>query len=200
MHAHVRRLNFAYGADSLFNEFDFSTSSQLTVLLGSSGSGKTTLLKLLAGHLEPSSGEVVVPRDDVFLVLQEDALFPWLTGWSNLTTLLPISRAEISQHSLFPWVSSFIDRRAHEMSFGQRRIIELLRALVAKPRLLLLDEPFNFLDPDLRDAVASCLVSSLPPDSECILSTHHGAELRNFPCSLYQFPKQRPIHQLEASA
>jgi ABC-type molybdenum transport system ATPase subunit/photorepair protein PhrA len=82
------------------------------------------------------------------------------------------------------------------MSFGQRRIIELLRAILLAPPLLLLDEPFNFLDPEKREAVASVLASDELARTSLVLSTHHSDELSGLAASSYLFQGGLPVCRL----
>jgi ABC-type multidrug transport system ATPase subunit len=84
----------------------------------------------------------IVRRSDAL----EDALFPWLTGRQNIELLVSVPSTRIENHPLFPTVADFIERRAYQMSFGQRRAIELFRVLLARPKTIYLDEPFNYLD------------------------------------------------------
>jgi ABC-type multidrug transport system ATPase subunit len=194
----ARGLTFGYGGAPLFESLQFSTDQRLCVLVGRSGSGKTTLLRLISGRLRPTSGQIVAPTDGVFLVLQEDALFPWLSGWQNITRLLPVSEREVRAHPLFPYVRTYIDIRAHQMSFGQRRLLELMRAFLAKPRLLLLDEPLNFLDMSLRRAVVSQIHACITPDSFCVATTHHPEDFANLSCHILSLPDERPITKLDS--
>src|SRR5947209_3368325 len=78
------RLTFAYGQDIIFEDLRFSLSAGIVALQGPSGSGKTTLLKLINHDLEPSSGSVGYVGNSAILILQDDALIPWLTGSANL--------------------------------------------------------------------------------------------------------------------
>jgi osmoprotectant transport system ATP-binding protein len=149
-------------------------TGELLVLLGESGSGKTTLLKLVNRLLEPSAGVVRVGGEDVRRldpvtlrrgigwVIQEVGLFPHMSVADNVAVvprLLGWARAEIDARvvELLELVglpaSAFAARFPAELSGGQRQRVGLARALAARPRLLLMDEPLGALDPITRTSL-----------------------------------------------
>ena len=133
---------------------------KLTVLVGPSGCGKSTLVKLIAGYDAPSVGEITVdgekikgPGSDRMVVFQETALFPWMNLLDNVA-YGPIqagvakNEAEGMARQLLTKVglTGFENRYPDQVSGGMQRRAEVARALINKPRLLLLDEPFRGLD------------------------------------------------------
>ncbi len=142
-------------------------------LVGGSGSGKTTTLKMINGLIRPSRGQVrvageavgdVAPhllRRKIGYVFQEVGLFPHLSIAENIgiTPKLmgePKAAIETRVAELLDLVSlprEFAARRPAELSGGQRQRVGVARALAARPRLMLMDEPFGALDPVTRDAL-----------------------------------------------
>jgi putative thiamine transport system ATP-binding protein len=141
---------------------------EVLALMGPSGSGKSSLLSFLAGLLEPplhgagavmldgrAIGALPVEQRRMGLVFQDDLLFPHLTALENLLFALPagprrerVARAEamLARAEL----AGLGTRLPAQLSGGQRARVSLLRALLAAPRALLLDEPFSRLDAALR--------------------------------------------------
>lgn len=137
-------------------------------LLGSSGCGKTTLLRMLAGFEGPSGGEIYIdgqPMSDVpphmrpvNMVFQNYAIFPHLNVRDNIG--YGLRKQKLSKAKRNDMVDEMLeliklprygDRKAHELSGGQRQRIALARALVLRPKVLLLDEPLGALDKQLRE-------------------------------------------------
>ena len=140
-------------------------------LMGPSGCGKSTLLNFLAGMLDPvfeASGQVLIgsaavaalppERRRFGILFQDDLLFPHLSVGGNLAFALPadlrpraLRRGRIAAALDEAGLSGFEDRDPATLSGGQRARVALMRTLLAAPRALLLDEPFNKLDAQLRD-------------------------------------------------
>ncbi len=125
------------------------------VLLGPTASGKTTLLELIAGAIEPASGEVFIDGVDVTslpsesrrvgLVPQHGYLFPHLDVRRNIEYGSPESGAATELARRFG-ISHLLDRSVAALSGGERQLVALCRALAPRPSVLLLDEPFSALD------------------------------------------------------
>jgi ABC-type nitrate/sulfonate/bicarbonate transport system ATPase subunit len=133
------------------------------------------------------------------LVLQEDALFPWLTGRDNIRQFLAVTSREIEQHELYPVVAEFIDRRVSEMSFGQRRSIELLRAVVYRPKALFLDEPFNYLDDAKATAYINFFISPRWNPSLLLITSHRHDSSLDAASDVFSFRSDPPYSTLQAS-
>ena len=154
----VHDLAKAYGSHQVFAgvELIVAAGDRLAVL-GASGSGKSTLLRLLAGLDEPSSGRIErAPALRIGMVFQDLALWPNLTALDNVALALPDEpKRERRSHAQTALASCRVaDLGPHKpgtLSIGQQQRVALARAIVARPQLLLLDEPFSSLDPLLRE-------------------------------------------------
>lgn len=166
----------------------------ITAVLGPSGCGKTTLLRIMAGFDDPDAGVVriaghtvvgdgpVVPahRRRVGLMPQEGALFPHLSVGGNVAFGLPSRNgvaADVAHWLEVVGLPGLADARPHELSGGQQQRVALARALAAKPRVLLLDEPFAALDAGLRVRVREDIAEILrAAGTTAVLVTHDQAE------------------------
>jgi NitT/TauT family transport system ATP-binding protein len=141
---------------------------EFVAVVGRSGCGKSTLLRLIAGLLRPTAGRILVddspvagPRRDVALMFQRPALLPWRTVLDNV--MLPAEvfgwprrqlRREAGELLDKVGLAGFEKRAPHELSGGMQQRVALCRALIQRPRLLLMDEPFSALDALTREELA----------------------------------------------
>ncbi len=165
-------------------------------ILGPSGCGKTTLLRALAGFQHISSGEIFVHKKlfsnakfklppekrHIGMMFQDLALFPHLTVAQNicfgLKTLPKDEQATRTQQVIeLTELNKHVDKLPHQLSGGQQQRVALARALAPRPEILLLDEPFSSLDPDLREQVATEVRKILKQENvTAILVTHDQHE------------------------
>ncbi|MFP5462051.1 MAG: ABC transporter ATP-binding protein [Gammaproteobacteria bacterium] len=133
-------------------------AGEFVTLLGPSGCGKSTVLRLAAGLERASSGTVRAPAGGLSFVFQEPTLMPWASVFDNVW--LPLRLAGSSRAQARPQVlemlgtvglSAFADAYPAELSGGMRMRASIARALLARPRVLLMDEPFAALDEITRE-------------------------------------------------
>jgi NitT/TauT family transport system ATP-binding protein len=141
-------------------------------IVGPSGCGKSTLVRILAGLESASGGRVLLdghpvngPGRERGMVFQGYTLFPWLTVRRNVMFGLlmnDVSRAEARKQA-DEWLSligleKFADAYPHQLSGGMKQRVAIIRALVNRPRILLMDEPFSALDAQTRARMQSYLL------------------------------------------
>lgn len=197
----LNQLSFSYDTIAVFDNLSITAAERLLVLRGPSGCGKTTLLKLCAGILHPTSGSVSPEYQKPVFISQEDALFPWLTGLQNIQNVTGVSVEQIKASPLYARIQGFLDQRAHQMSFGQRRLIEIARALLVEPDMLCLDEPFNFIDPPSRALIQNLLLD--PPlhlrDVTILVSSHYDSDFAAPGITTISFDGALPVNSLVVS-
>lgn len=161
------------GSLQALNQINFSVDrEQFICVVGPSGSGKSTLIRVLAGLLDPTSGEVILdgtpinePRQGVGIVFQKANLMPWRSVLRNIT--LPLEINHIPQNEANERASELIelvgltgfeDWLPHDLSGGMLQRVAIARSLIQDPDLLLLDEPFGALDALTREKMGAELL------------------------------------------
>jgi len=144
----------------VLDNLSFSVEAgSFTCFVGPSGCGKSTLLRIIAGFDKDFDGRVLINTKDAektgprhVFVFQEDGLFPWMTAWQNVEIGARgikdrTKRAkEIEEYLDLVGLAGFEEHYPHELSGGMRRRAEVARALITKPEILFMDEPFGALD------------------------------------------------------
>ena len=172
----VSHLCSGYGRIPILNQVSFSVQAGERVgILGHNGMGKTTLLRTLTGHLPTTSGHVRLDGQDITgfsptarakagigYVPQGREIFPALSVMENLRVgcLLSIrSEAETIAEilDLFPRLKAYLDRPGGALSGGEQQLLALARCLCGGPRIVLLDEPTEGIQPSIIDEIADTL-------------------------------------------
>lgn len=160
-------------------------AGKIYVLSAPSGQGKTTLLQLLNGTLKPTGGEITGLPQQTANLFQEPTLLPQLTAKENIMLggSAYYDRAILEQQSLRLLAAFQLEKQAEmfpaALSYGQQQRVALARALMFPAGLLLLDEPFNGLDVELRQLVARFLVEwQQEKQATVVFSSHHADEIK----------------------
>jgi branched-chain amino acid transport system ATP-binding protein len=174
----------ARGLDVLLGDYQVLWNAHLSVgageivaLLGPNGAGKSTLMNTLSGLLRPRAGQVLfagrpiggqpahrIVREGLSHVLERRRLFPYLTVRQNvlLGAYNPAARAGRDEQlrrvtELFPLIEARAGQLAHTLSGGEQQMVAIARGLMARPRLLMIDEPFLGLAPRIVDQIAAVM-------------------------------------------
>ena len=179
---------------NILSDLNFSVSKgEFVSILGASGSGKTTLLKIICGLNRESSGTILLDnvvissknhfipthKRNIGLVIQDKALFPHLTIEKNIEFGITNNKNKniitTELMSIFK-ISDHTKKYPHELSGGEQQRVALARALAPKPEILLLDEPFNGLDIELKKEILSELETILKKTNTTTIMVTHDLE------------------------
>jgi len=193
----INKLSVRLSGQTIVSDISLDVEKgQIGCLVGPSGCGKTTLLRAIAGFENPSEGEIHIggrcvaktnhssspEYRGVGMVFQDLALFPHINVARNIgfgISSLPRKAAQARVQELLELVGMrrYADSYPHQLSGGQQQRIALIRAMAAKPDLLLLDEPFSSQDTELRVKLAHEVRDLLKRDNTtAILVTHDQNE------------------------
>ena len=179
---------YANGAHALSNVSLSVEEGEIVALVGGSGCGKTTLLRLISGLEHPSAGRVMIdgdaidaPHPAVGIAFQEARLLPWLNVADNIGFgLSGLPKAErdglVDAALLRVGLAGYGRRWPRELSGGQAQRVAIVRALVTRPKALLLDEPFSALDAMTRASLHDHLLALWTTHQPTMLIVTHDVE------------------------
>src|SRR5262245_52134258 len=161
---------------------------EFVALIGPSGCGKSTLMNMIAGFVRPDRGSIVIdgrergrPSAQGILISQHGSVFPWLTVRENLMFGLdgrpaPEKAALADHYAALVGLEGFERSYPHELSGGMLKRVELARALVVKPEILFMDEPFSALDALMNLRMRGELLRILSEERHTVLLITHDVE------------------------
>ena len=153
-------------------------SGSFVAIVGPSGCGKSTLLRMIAGLTTPSAGNVERAEGAVGFVFQSPTLMPWATAYENCA--LPLALSGIDGALAAPealarvGLAGFEGAYPHELSGGMQMRVSIARAMVTRPRLLLMDEPFAALDELTRFRLNDDLIALWKQNSWTVVFVTHS--------------------------
>lgn len=185
----VRELRKSFGALPVVGGVSFDIAEgEFVAIVGPSGCGKSTLMNMIAGFERPDSGEVRVdgaalraPSPKGIVISQHGSVFPWLTVQQNLMFGLAGEEhgkdATLADHyAEMVGLKGFERAYPHELSGGMLKRVELARALVVKPHILYMDEPFSALDALMNLRMRNELLRVLGEERHTVLLITHDVE------------------------
>jgi urea transport system ATP-binding protein len=172
----VSKLNAAYDGSQILRDVTINLPErQLVALMGRNGVGKTTTLKCIVGLVKPTAGEILLGGDPLTGLLPEDRarrglsyvpqgrdIFPNLTVWENLKISLVTRGTKPNGQvervlELFPILKEMLGRKGGVLSGGQQQQLAIARALLTDPKVLILDEPTEGIQPNIIDQIGETL-------------------------------------------
>ena len=188
----VKGIGKGFPADAgrldVIDDLNFTVGdAEFVAIVGPSGCGKTTLMNIIAGFLAPDSGEVLIdgkprlkPNANGVLITQQGSVFPWLTVRENLLFGLddarPDREALAQQYAGLVGLNGFENNYPHELSGGMLKRAEIARALVVKPEILYMDEPFSALDALMSLRMQNELLRILAKERHTVMLITHDVE------------------------
>jgi NitT/TauT family transport system ATP-binding protein len=192
---------FSNGTEALRDVSFTVRAGEFVSLLGPSGCGKSTALRLVAGLLQPDSGAVTYPdgRPEIGFVFQEPTLMPWADALTNARLpldLKAVPRGEADGRAAAALarvgLKGFEHAFPRELSGGMKMRVSIARALAARPKLLLLDEPFAALDEITRNALGDDLLRLWREDGLTVLFVTHNVSESSYLSQRVLVMTQRP--------
>jgi NitT/TauT family transport system ATP-binding protein len=209
----IQGLCKSFGGQVLYEDFSLTLpNNQITSVFGPNGCGKSTLINMVSGLLPFDKGQVLINgkpirRARIGYVFQNyrDALFPWMSAFNNIA--YPLRVKGVPDKECRDRVQQMIDnfnirldlkRYPYSFSGGQQQLISILRALVAEPEVLFLDEPFSALDFEMtlfvRDKLQEIFMATQVP----MLMVVHNLEEAVYLADTILLLSKRPTHLVEA--
>lgn len=203
----------SFAGQVLYDNFDLSLpAGKIISIFGPNGCGKSTLINMASGLLPFDGGRILINdkpirRAQIGYVFQNyrDSMFPWKSAYDNIA--YPLKIKGISDHDCRERVDALVetfdiklDLRRYPYSFsgGQQQLIAILRALVAKPEVLFLDEPFSALDFEMTLFVREKLQEIFMATSIPMLMVVHNLEEAVFSADMVLLLSKRPTRLIEA--
>ena len=204
----LKNISFSYKDKMIFDNYNFvMNKEEIIAIIGPSGCGKSTLLKIINGLETEYSGDVLlnginvnnipVNKRDIVLMFQDNLLFPHMTIFENIEFSLKMKK--YPKHEIKKMVEE-VERDIHledklnkypkELSGGQQRRVALARAVISKPKLLLLDEPFTGLDKEIKLEIMNLVkIIREKYDTSIVFVTHDLSEAEYLEAKCIEFKK-----------
>ena len=204
----LKNISFSYKDKMIFDNYNFvMNKEEIIAIIGPSGCGKSTLLKIINGLETEYSGDVLlnginvnnipVNKRDIVLMFQDNLLFPNMTIFENIEFSLKMKK--YPKHEIKKMVEEVardihledkLNKYPKELSGGQQRRVALARAVISKPKLLLLDEPFTGLDKEIKLEIMNLVkIIREKYDTSIVFVTHDLSEAEYLEAKCIEFKK-----------
>lgn len=204
----LKNISFSYKDKVIFDNYNFvMNKEEIIAMIGPSGCGKSTLLKIINGLETDYSGDVLldgvnvnnipVNKRDIVLMFQDNLLFPHMTIFENIEFSLKMKK--YPKHEIKKMVEEVakdihlldkLNKYPKELSGGQQRRVALARAVISKPKLLLLDEPFTGLDKEIKLEIMNLVkIIREKYNTSIIFVTHDLSEAEYLKAKYIEFKK-----------
>lgn len=204
----LKNISFSYKDKMIFDNYNFvMNKEEIIAIIGPSGCGKSTLLKIINGLETEYSGDVLlnginvnnipVNKRDIVLMFQDNLLFPHMTIFENIEFSLKMKK--YPKHEIKKMVEEVardihledkLNKYPKELSGGQQRRVALARAVISKPKLLLLDEPFTGLDKEIKLEIMNLVkIIREKYDTSIVFVTHDLSEAEYLKAKYIEFKK-----------
>ena len=204
----LKNISFSYKDNLIFDNYNFVINKEeIIAIIGPSGCGKSTLLKIINGLETEYSGDVLldgvnvnnipVNKRDIVLMFQDNLLFPHMTIFENIEFSLKMKK--YPKHKIKNMVDEVakdihlqdkLNKYPRELSGGQQRRVALARAVISKPKLLLLDEPFTGLDKEIKLEIMNLVrIIREKYNTSIIFVTHDLSEAEYLEAKCIEFKK-----------
>ena len=204
----LKNISFSYKDKLIFDNYNFVINKEeIIAIIGPSGCGKSTLLKIINGLETEYSGDVLldgvnvnnipVNKRDIVLMFQDNLLFPHMTIFENIEFSLKMKK--YPKHKIKNMVDEVakdihlqdkLNKYPRELSGGQQRRVALARAVISKPKLLLLDEPFTGLDKEIKLEIINLVrIIREKYNTSIIFVTHDLSEAEYLEAKCIEFKK-----------
>lgn len=187
----INNLTMKYGKNVIINKFNYIfNDNTITAIMGESGAGKSTLIRCIAGLNKYSGGEILYnnikitkPNKDIFMMHQHYSNFPWKNCLDNVLFPLSLQKKiteDDKQQAILILESvglkDHISKFPSELSGGMNQRLAFARILMAKPKVILMDEPMSALDSKTRDLMQKLLLQLHKQEKNTIILITHSEE------------------------
>ncbi len=181
----IQNLALSYGNQIILKGIDFELSEgKITALIGPNGAGKSSAFRVLAGLVAPDSGKIFLDQQELknFNILKNHCgylletadFYPYISGKENLELFIGLTNSTANALNLLEKVglSQAANKKVQQYSRGMKQRLGLAQVLIDNPSFLILDEPFNGLDPEVKVQIFKLLVELKKQGKGILVSTH----------------------------